>query len=147
MHDVTVHFTPFRGLIGGALIGLAASLLLLGSGRIAGVSGIAAGALFGRDAAERSWRRAFVAGLVAAGVPFVLFAPGAIGTSPRSMLWLAVSGLLVGVGTRIGNGCTSGHGVCGVSRLSPRSLAATALFVATGMVTVALWRLLTGGVS
>jgi uncharacterized protein len=143
MHD----FTPFRGLFGGALIGLAASLLLLGTGRVAGVSGIAAGALFSREAEGRPWRLAFLAGLVAAGVPFVLFAPEAIGASPRPAIWLAISGLLVGVGTRLGSGCTSGHGVCGVSRLSPRSLVATALFVATGMLTVALWRQLVGGAS
>jgi hypothetical protein len=140
-------FTPYRGLLGGALIGLAASLLLLGSGRIAGVSGIAAGALFSRDAEGRHWRLAFLAGLLAAGVPFVLFAPEAIGPSPRPTLWLAISGLLVGVGTRLGSGCTSGHGVCGVSRLSPRSLVATALFVAAGMLTVALWRWFAGGAS
>jgi uncharacterized protein len=143
MHD----FTPYRGLLGGALIGLAASLLLLGSGRIAGVSGITAGALFSRDAEGRPWRRAFLLGLIAAGVPFVLLAPEAIGASPRPTIWLAISGVLVGVGTSIGSGCTSGHGVCGVSRLSPRSLVATALFVATGMLTVALWRLLAGAAS
>jgi uncharacterized membrane protein YedE/YeeE len=143
MHE----FTPLRGLLGGVLIGLAASLLLLGSGRIAGVSGIAAGALLPGDGEGRRWRIAFLLGLVAAGVPFVVFAPESIGPSPRPLIWLAVSGLLVGVGTRLGSGCTSGHGVCGVSRLSPRSLAATALFVATGMLTVALWRLFTGGAS
>ena len=141
MHD----FTPLRGLLGGALIGLAASLLLLGSGRIAGVSGITAGALFSPDREARPWRVAFLAGLVAAGVPFVLLEPGAIAPSPRPLLWLAIAGVLVGVGTRLGSGCTSGHGVCGVSRLSPRSLVATALFVATGMLTVAVWRLVGEG--
>jgi uncharacterized protein len=137
-------FTPYSGLLGGALIGLAASLLLLGTGRVAGVSGITAGALFSREPSARSWRLAFLAGLVAAGVPFVLFAPGAIAPSPRPLLWLAISGLLVGIGTRLGNGCTSGHGVCGVSRLSPRSLVATALFVGAGMLTVTLLRIFAG---
>ncbi|HTV17402.1 MAG TPA: YeeE/YedE family protein [Polyangiaceae bacterium] len=133
-------FTPLSGLLGGALIGLSASLLLLGSGRIAGVSGIAAGALFSPGEGQRAWRLAFLVGLVAAGVPFVLLAPAAIEASPRPLGWLAVAGLLVGVGTRLGSGCTSGHGVCGVSRLSPRSLMATALFVGTAMLTVAALR-------
>jgi uncharacterized membrane protein YedE/YeeE len=137
-------FTPYSGLLGGALIGLAASLLLLGSGRIAGVSGIAAGALFSREPGGRSWRLAFLGGLIAAGVPVVALAPGSITPSPRPLLWLALSGLLVGVGTQIGGGCTSGHGVCGVSRLSPRSLLATALFVGTGMLTVTLLRIVAG---
>jgi len=137
-------FTPVSGLVGGALIGVAASLLLLGSGRIAGVSGIAAGALFSREGGERWWRLAFLAGLIGAGLPFVVFAPEAIGPSPRPLLWLALAGLLVGVGTRLGGGCTSGHGVCGVSRLSPRSLVATALFVGTGMLTVSLLRIFAG---
>lgn len=143
-------FTPVSGLVGGALIGLAASLLLLGSGRIAGVSGITAGALFasGRGErqrpGERGWRLAFLAGLIAAGVPFVLVAPQAIGPSPRPLGWLALAGLLVGVGTRLAGGCTSGHGMCGVSRLSARSLLATALFVGAGMLTVALLRRFAG---
>lgn len=133
-------FTPYSGLLGGALIGLAASLLLVGSGRIAGVSGIAAGVMFSREPGERAWRLAFLAGLVAAGVPFAVLAPEAIGPSPQPLAGLAIAGLLVGIGTRLGNGCTSGHGVCGVSRLSPRSLVATALFVGMGMLTVAVLR-------
>jgi uncharacterized membrane protein YedE/YeeE len=137
-------FTPWSGLGGGVLIGLAASLLLIGAGRIAGVSGIVAGA-FSSAPAERDWRVAFLAGLVAAGFAAALLAPAAILPSPRPLLWLAASGLLVGVGTRLGSGCTSGHGVCGTSRLSPRSLAATAIFVAFGMLTVAVWRALGGG--
>lgn len=134
-------FTPYSGLVGGALIGLAASLLLLGSGRIAGVSGIAAGALFSREADGRGWRLAFLAGMLAAGAAFVALAPQAIGPSPRPTLWLGIAGLLVGIGTRLGSGCTSGHGVCGISRLSARSLVATALFLGAGMLTVLLIRI------
>lgn len=126
-------FTPWTGLGGGIAIGLSASLLLLGAGRVAGVSGITAGA-FSRAAAERDWRVAFLAGLVLSGLGFAVFAPAAISASPRPLAWLALAGLLVGVGTRLGGGCTSGHGVCGTSRLSRRSLTATGLFVATGML-------------
>jgi uncharacterized membrane protein YedE/YeeE len=132
-------FTPWTGLAGGITIGLSASLLLLGGGRVAGVSGIIAGA-FSSAPAERDWRLAFLAGLVAAGLGFALFVPAAITPSPRPLAWLAVSGLLVGIGTRLGSGCTSGHGVCGTSRISPRSLVATGIFVACGMFTVALLR-------
>jgi len=132
-------FTPWSGLAGGIVIGLSASLLLLGAGRVAGVSGITAGA-FSSAPAERDWRLAFLAGLVAAGLGFAGFAPAAITPSPRPLAWLALAGLLVGIGTRLGSGCTSGHGVCGTSRLSPRSLVATGIFVATGMLTVALLR-------
>jgi uncharacterized membrane protein YedE/YeeE len=132
-------FTPWSGLAGGIAIGLSASLLLLGAGRVAGVSGIIAGA-FSAVRAERDWRLAFLAGLVAAGLGFAAFAPAAITPSPRPLAWLALAGLLVGIGTRLGSGCTSGHGVCGTSRLSPRSLVATGIFVAAGMFTVALLR-------
>jgi uncharacterized membrane protein YedE/YeeE len=126
-------------LIGGALIGLAASLLLWSTGRIAGISGIVAELLLGARG-DRAWRAAFLAGLVAAGVAFALFWPGAVGPSPRTLPVVAVAGVLVGVGTRLGNGCTSGHGVCGISRLSPRSIVATLTFMATGILTVGLWR-------
>jgi uncharacterized protein len=136
-------FTPWSGLTGGVLIGLSASLLLLGAGRVAGVSGITAGA-FSSDRAERDWRLAFVGGLVAAGLGFVLLHPASITPSPRPLVWLALAGLLVGVGTRLGSGCTSGHGVCGTSRLSPRSLVATLVFVLSGMLTVALLRVFGG---
>jgi uncharacterized protein len=132
-------FTPWSGLGGGALIGLSASLLLLGAGRVAGVSGITVGA-FSSEPAERNWRVAFLVGLVAAGLGAVIIQPAAIAPAPRSLLWLAIAGLFVGVGTRLGSGCTSGHGVCGMSRLSPRSLVATLLFLLSGMLTVALLR-------
>lgn len=127
-------FTPGYALLGGALIGLAASLLLLTSGRVAGVAGILGGVLLG-PRGERAWRVAFLAGLVVAGFAAALVAPGVVAASPRSLPLVALAGLLVGVGTRLGSGCTSGHGVCGVSRLSPRSLVATAIFVAIGALT------------
>ena len=140
MHD----FTPFPALAGGALIGAAASLLLITAGRIAGISGITGGLLFPTRGDIR-WRALFLFGLVAAGVIAALIAPASIGTSPRSLVVIAIAGGLVGVGTRLGNGCTSGHGVCGISRLSPRSIAATIVFMATGMLTVLATRWIGGG--
>jgi uncharacterized protein len=134
-------FTPVSSLIGGMLIGLAASLLLAGLGRVAGISGICGGVLLG-PRQERGWRTLFLLGLLLGGALFGLLIPGSIGVSPRPLALLAIAGLLVGFGTRIGSGCTSGHGVCGVSRLAPRSIVATMTFVLTGMVTVALLRLL-----
>ena len=126
------NFTPLPSLIGGILIGLAATLLLIGSGRVAGVSGILAGLLTDTG---RSWRALFVLGLIGAGAVAAWLAPDSIGDSPRSLPLLALAGLLVGTGTRLGEGCTSGHGVCGLSRMSPRSLAATLTFIAVGMLT------------
>jgi uncharacterized membrane protein YedE/YeeE len=134
-------FTPWSALAGGALIGLAASLLLVGSGRIAGVSGILDGAVFGQRE-ERSWRLAFVVGLLAVGLGAVLARPGSITPSPRPLSLLALAGLLVGFGTRLGGGCTSGHGVCGLSRLSQRSLVATVIFILGGVTAATLVRLL-----
>jgi uncharacterized protein len=122
-------------LLGGALIGGAAAALYLLSGRIAGVSGILGGALVPR-AGELGWRLLFLAGLIAGGALGALVAPGAYGVPRGSALVLIAAGLLVGFGTRLGSGCTSGHGICGVSRLSRRSLLATALFVAAGAITV-----------
>ena len=131
------HFTPWASLAGGALIGLAAAMLLLLSGRIAGISGIVGGLLVPRGG-DIGWRLAFVAGLLLA--PAVMaFYP----VSPRidaGFGTLALAGLLVGVGTSYGSGCTSGHGVCGLSRLSPRSLVATAAFMAAGIATVFIAR-------
>ena len=128
-------FTPATAAFGGALIGLGAALLVLLNGRVAGVSGILGGLLQG-DRAEAPWRAAFVVGLVAAPLAYAAFAalpPVEIAVRP---LVLVVAGLLVGVGTRYGAGCTSGHGVCGIARLSPRSLVATGCFMATGFATV-----------
>jgi uncharacterized membrane protein YedE/YeeE len=133
--------TPVSSLIGGALIGLAASVLLAGLGRVAGISGICGGVLLG-PREERGWRTLFLSGLLLGGALFGALIPGSIGASPRPLAMLALAGVIVGFGTRIGSGCTSGHGVCGVSRLAPRSIVATATFVVTGMLTVALLRVL-----
>jgi uncharacterized protein len=139
MHD----FTPFSALVGGALIGLAASLLLLASGRIAGISGMIGGLLV-RTRGDVLWRVLFLSGLVIAGLVALAVAPESITRSPRGWIALALAGTLVGIGTRLGNGCTSGHGVCGLSRLSTRSLIATLTFISTGAATVTLVRLLGG---
>jgi uncharacterized membrane protein YedE/YeeE len=130
-----LHFTPWASLSGGILIGLATALLLLANGRVAGVSGILGGLL--RPArGDVAWRVAFVLGLFVAPIVWLAMRampPAQIDHSPAL---LALGGLLVGVGTRFGSGCTSGHGVCGIARLSPRSLLATACFMAAGFVTV-----------
>jgi uncharacterized protein len=139
MIDVPMEsFTPLSALVGGALIGLAASALWLLSGRIAGVSGIVATALF--DRRERGWQIAFIAGLVAGGLFMAAVSPPSFAPSARPLALLAGAGLLVGAGTSLAGGCTSGHGVCGVGRLSPRSIAATATFMVTGALAVALLR-------
>ena len=128
-------FTPVSALIGGAIIGAAVALFVLLNGRIAGVSGILGGLARPR-AGDISWRIAFVAGLVAAPLAWGLIAALPEIRVDASFPALAAAGLLVGVGTRYGGGCTSGHGVCGVSRVSPRSIAATAAFMAAGFATV-----------
>lgn len=124
-----------NGLLGGALIGLAATLYLLATGRAAGISGILAGALHEREA--RGERIAFLAGLIGAGLIAALVASPAA-ANPYPVPVLLVAGVLVGFGTRVGGGCTSGHGVCGISRLSTASLVATVTFMATGAATVAI---------
>lgn len=132
-------------LLGGVLIGLASIGLLLFNGRIAGISGIVDGAMVGRGP-ERGWRLAFIGGLLVGGV--VLMATSAttfFSATPASIPVVILAGFLVGFGTRLGSGCTSGHGVCGLSRLSPRSLVATLSFIIAGMVTVASVRMLIGG--
>ena len=128
---------------GGALIGLAAATLLLVHGKVAGISGIVSGALTG-GRADLPWRSAFIAGLLAGGALFAWRAPALLAPSiPRSPVWIAIAGLLVGFGTRLGNGCTSGHGICGIGRLAPRSMLATAAFILVGMaVTFAFGRAL-----
>ena len=129
------HFTPWASLAGGVLIGIAAAMLVLLNGRIAGISGIVGGLLAPRRG-EIAWRLAFVAGLFAAPL---IWAPLGNSTMPRidaGLGMLVAAGLLVGVGTSYGSGCTSGHGVCGLSRLSPRSLVATTAFMAAGIATV-----------
>ena len=127
-------------LAGGMLIGLSAAVLLLADGRIAGISGIASG-LLGRVNTDTAWRAAFVLGLILGPVAYRLLA----GHDPAMRILaatpvLALAGLLVGFGTRLGSGCTSGHGVCGLARLSPRSLAAVAMFMATAILTVCVVR-------
>ncbi len=139
-----LHFTPWRSLAGGALIGLAAALLVLANGRIAGISGIL-GTLVGRSApGERAWRLAFLIGLLAA--PMAWQSGGALPVAhiAASPALLIAAGLLVGLGTRYASGCTSGHGVCGLSRGSVRSLTATLAFMAAGFATVFLLRHLIG---
>jgi uncharacterized protein len=133
------NFTPLSGLIGGALIGLASALLMLLAGRLAGVSGILGGLL--AASSDRGWRLAFIAGLIAAALIGPLFGtPGAARLSSSNFVLYAVAGLLVGFGSRMGNGCTSGHGVCGFARFSSRSIVATLVFMGAAIATVALMR-------
>jgi uncharacterized membrane protein YedE/YeeE len=137
------HFTPWTSLAGGLLIGVAAAMLLLLNGRIAGISGILGG-LLRPGAGDTGWRVAFVVGLLAAPLFYQLIAPLPVVRVEADTASLIVAGLLVGLGTRYGSGCTSGHGVCGLSRFSLRSLAATAAFMAAGFVTVFALRHLMG---
>jgi uncharacterized membrane protein YedE/YeeE len=132
---------PVEGFMGGLLIGLAAAIMLLGLGRIAGVSGLAARATGIADTgAPRNVAIAFVLGLPL-GALLIAQTVGAVNVSFPASIWpLIIGGLLVGYGTRLGSGCTSGHGVCGLSRLSPRSMLATGMFMASGFVTVGLLR-------
>ena len=130
------NFTPGTALAGGALLGFAAVLLLVFNGRIAGISGIAGGLLQAGARGDKAWRLAFVLGLVAAPVLYRVFAALPEISIEADWLVLVVAGLLVGFGSRYGSGCTSGHGVCGLSRLSPRSLAATLTFMAAGFAAV-----------
>jgi hypothetical protein len=138
-------FDPVSALFGGMLIGLASALLILLLGRIAGISGILAGCIdgVGRD---KGWRMAFIIGLVAA--PLIAKAEGYHVLSPQmpsGWILTAAAGLMVGFGTRLGGGCTSGHGVCGIARLSPRSIAATMIFMITAVIVVAVMRHGVGG--
>ena len=135
------HAMPLEGLVGGLMIGTAAAIMLLGLGRIAGVSGLAARATGIADSGTpRVIAAAFVVGLPL-GAFLMSLTVGSIETRfPSSVIPLLIGGLLVGYGTRLGSGCTSGHGVCGMSRLSPRSLLATAIFMGSGFLTVGLMR-------
>ena len=138
-------FTPIPALIGGALIGLAASILLLTHGKVAGISGLYGGLLRG-GTSDRSFRFWFIAGLALAGGLVRLGFPAAFATRWSAALPVTlIAGLIVGFGTQLGNGCTSGHGVCGISRLSARSLVATGVFMATGFATVFVVRHMLGG--
>ena len=138
------HFTPLTALSGGLLIGLSAAVLLLFNGRIAGISGIVGGLLQRHKAGDFAWRIAFVLGLVLAPALYRVFGELPESQIDASSATLVVAGLLVGFGSRLGAGCTSGHGVCGLSRRSPRSMVATATFMATGFITVYLLRHLFG---
>ncbi len=139
------NFTPVSAAIGGALIGLSAVLLMLFDGRIAGVTGIFAG-LIDPLATDRAWRATFIVGLIAAPLSAALLGYAIpIPHLPTSLVTIAVAGLLVGFGTRLSNGCTSGHGICGVARLSPRSIIATGIFMLAAIIVVAVTRHLVGG--
>ncbi len=138
------NFTPLSAAIGGALIGLAAVLLMLFTGRVAGISGIFAGCLE-LGSGGKGWRLGFLAGLILAPLTGTLVGyPLAAPRMPTSWAVIAVAGLLVGFGTRLGGGCTSGHGVCGIARLSRRSITATLIFMLTAVIVVAVSRHLLG---
>jgi len=129
------HFTPWTALAGGVLIGVASAIFVLFNGRIAGITGILGG-LFRPNRHDIGWRLAFITGLMMAPLAWLLFAPLPAIEIDASNTLLAAAGLIVGIGTRYASGCTSGHGVCGISRLSPRSIIATLAFMATGVLTV-----------
>jgi len=136
------NFTPFSALAGGVLIGLASVWLLAANGRIAGISGILHGLVAGMSASpsgDRRWRAAFIGGLIVAGFAWHAFFPMGP-TRELSLGWVALAGALVGLGTRVGGGCTSGHGVCGLGRFSLRSLVAVIVFMATGMAATFMMR-------
>ena len=132
------HFTPWSSLSGGIILGVASALFILMNGRVLGISGILGG-LLPPKAGDTFWRLTFLAGMFASPWIFNLLAPTEFITTPQidaDLVMLVIAGLLVGIGTRYGSGCTSGHGVCGLSRLSPRSLVATLAFMAAGFATV-----------
>lgn len=133
-------FDPVSALLGGGLIGLASVLLMLLNGRVAGISGILGGAL-AMSGGDKVWRLAFIAGLIVAPIVIGLFGyPLPEPQMPASWLLIVAAGVLVGFGARYGGGCTSGHGVCGIARLSARSIAATAIFMASAIIVVAIMR-------
>jgi uncharacterized protein len=139
------NFTPLSAAIGGGLIGLAVAMLMLITGRVAGISGIFGGCLTTGNG-DKPWRLAFLVGLILAPLTGIIAGYGlAAPQMPASYAVIVLAGLLVGFGTRLGGGCTSGHGVCGIARLSPRSLIATAVFIATAGLVVALTRHVLGG--
>ena len=133
------HFTPWASLSGGILLGLASALFILVNGRILGISGILGGLLLPKDG-DSSWRLSFLLGLVAAPLLYGLAVGPIEARIDAGWATVVVAGLLVGAGTRYGSGCTSGHGVCGLSRLSPRSLVATLCFMGAGFATVYVMR-------
>lgn len=136
------HFTPWSAISGGVLLGIASALFILANGRILGISGIVGG-LLPPKMGDAGWRIAFLAGMFAAPWVFLLIAPADFISVPRiqaNTITTVIAGLLVGIGTRYASGCTSGHGVCGLSRLSPRSLVATLSFMGAGFGTVLIVR-------
>lgn len=140
---IATEFTPWASLFGGVLIGISAVMVMAFFGRIAGISGISSGAFgfWGKAlAADWSWRLAFIGGLIAAPLAFTSLGGIVAQTVSTNLPAMALAGLLVGIGTRLGSGCTSGHGVCGLARLSRRSLAAVVTFMAFAAVTVAILR-------
>ena len=147
---VATQFTPWASLVGGVLIGSSAVMVMALFGRIAGIAGISTGAMGAllpvRGADDHAWRFAFVGGLIAAPLLVALFDPDAVQqTVPANLVGMAVAGLLVGAGTALGSGCTSGHGVCGLARLSGRSLTAVATFMFAAFLTVLVLRHAIGG--
>ena len=139
-------FTPWASLFGGVLIGLSAVMVMALFGRIAGIAGITQGAMALPGAAkDRDWRWAFLAGLILAPLAVTVLGGTVAHTVPDNLVGMALAGLLVGLGTALGSGCTSGHGVCGLARLSGRSLAAVVTFMAAGFVTVFVLRHILGG--
>ena len=133
------NFTPWMSLAGGILLGLAAALFILFNGRVLGISGIVGGLLRPKTR-DIVWRLSFLLGMLVAPSLYVAFIGPMVATIDASWVMVIVAGLLVGIGTRFGSGCTSGHGVCGLSRMSPRSLVATLSFMAAGFITVYLLR-------
>ncbi len=138
------NFTPISATLGGLLIGIASTMLLVGLGRIAGISGIL-GQLFGPDADGRGWRIAFLVGLIGAPAIWLMVSGDSVPVVDAPLPLLIIGGLLVGFGTRLGGGCTSGHGICGLGRLSLRSLVATLVFMAVAVITVFIMRHVVGG--
>jgi uncharacterized membrane protein YedE/YeeE len=145
MGHLAPHIAPLPALAGGAILGLAASALMLLIGQVAGISGMVTGVLRPIPG-QWPWRAAFVLGLFAGGFVWFLIDPSVFGHIPRPLPVVAAAGLIVGYGVTTGGGCTSGHGMCGISRLSRRSIVATCTFMATGIMTAGIWRLVFGAV-
>ncbi|NMH60057.1 YeeE/YedE family protein [Alteromonas sp. MYP5] len=141
MNWTVTTFDPWAGLAGGVFIGTAVVLLLFSIGKIAGISGIVAG-IFNQKSIELHWRLAFLAGLILSPILYRAFIGEFAVIVQTETLWMVIAGLLVGFGTRLGSGCTSGHGVAGLARLSPRSLVATLIFMVTAVATVSVIRYL-----
>lgn len=139
------NFTPYSALLGGALIGIAATLMLWVNGRITGISGILGGVLFPVQT-DALWRVLFIAGLLSGAILYIFVSGSPLNFQVQATPLVSIAaGFLVGFGTRLGSGCTSGHGICGIARVSKRSFAATAVFMITAIITVFLFRHVLGG--